>query len=78
MQTLRLHNADRCSEEREGREEREGMNVWREEEYIGTMGLKKKKKKKRHEKRKKCIKAREESQSGERDETKALIKHGHN
>lgn len=45
MQTLRLHNADRCSEEREGREEREGMNVWREEEYIGTMGLKKKKKK---------------------------------
>lgn len=29
-------------------------------------------------KRKKCIKAREESQSGERDETKALIKHGHN
>lgn len=44
MQTLRLHNADRCSEEREGREEREGMNVWREE-YIGTMGLKKKKKK---------------------------------
>lgn len=40
---MRLHNADRCSEEREGREEREGMNVWREEEYIGTMGLKKKK-----------------------------------
>lgn len=39
MQTLRLHNADRCSEEREG------MNVWREEEYIGTMGFKKKKKK---------------------------------
>lgn len=77
MQTLRLHNADRCSEEREGREEREGMNVWREE-YIGTMGLKKKKKKETHEKRKKCIKAREESQSGERDETKALIKHGHN
>lgn len=36
---VRLHNADRCSEEREGREEREGMNVWREEEYIGTMGL---------------------------------------
>lgn len=66
MQTLRLRNADRCSEEREGREEREGMNVWREEEYIGTMGFKK------------CIKAREESQSGERDETKALIKHGHN
>lgn len=54
MQTLRLHNADRCSEEREGREEREereGMNVWREEEYIGTMGLKKKKKKKRHMKK---------------------------
>lgn len=41
MQILRLRNADRCSEEREGREEREGMNVWREEEYIGTMGLKK-------------------------------------
>lgn len=52
---MRLHNADRCSEEREGREEREGMNVWREEEYIGTMGLKKKKKKRHMKKGKNAL-----------------------